>query len=445
MENKLKSEALEELAKLKQAKAALKSTLKKTNNQNNNNKIIKIKEDLRELIIAFLDKDRICYLEKEIETMSNIATIDYLEAWLDNDKYSRQRIYSFVNLKYVPEEEVKKFLKTKGLQNENKIQSIEKADEEIERIMAEQKLKYDKMLYHRHKITFDRILSARKFKELGYKHKRSPYKLWKNQKYSYAELNFLDLYTNDELMLYDILYYDQEKNTHKKTIETFKLAYEKYNSILKRLESVTSPTELTATFFNLYKLEKSNHFILKAKVARFLHYNAIDINTVIPDYLTRSFSPLFYIRLPFHKTRPLLGVNLSNQIINYKMIINQAYSEYVTNQTFFKMEKSRITIAYAISLYNYIVPVKTRKSWTEEDFKNTADFLINDYNMFDAFAPLDLSTTNTNIPDFYEYLLRIYNDPCFVTDFEELKKNRDDLKELLEDYKKRKRKQTPKE
>ena len=418
MENNSKSEHKEELKKLKESKSALKSILKKIKSKNN---IMDIQKRLRKLIIHFLDRYNILYSDNDLENLSNIATVDYLVAWLDNDKSLRQSIRAFLDQKYTSESI-----------NSNDVEKYDRMVENLER-------KSYNMNYNKHIIEFDHIIRARQSKESNSKHKRIPYKLNSKQKYCCTDLNFLDLYTNGELKLYDIIYYNQEKNTHKKSIETFKNAYEKYNMILKRLESIKSPNEFTITFFNLYKLEISNHFILKAKLASFLCYNAIDINVTIPDYLTYSFLPHVYPKLQLHNNLPSFAVNLSNQIINHKMIINQAYQGYATDQLFMEMYKKRVIISYAITLYNLIFPVSKRKSWTEKDFKNTVYFLKNDYNLFEAFGPLDLSTPNNSDLDFYEYLLRVYNDPCFVTDFEELKRIRQELQQLLKDYKKKKK------
>lgn len=364
-------------------------------------KIKKIQYRMGRLVVLLCDARYINIFSTEEKTdIINTLTLAYLNLWLENDENARQTIYSFSCKQFMLKDESKK--------------PLDPLNEDIRNQVTRGKNILDL------NILIQNLFSRR----IGI-----PYKMLNRKQNGGKEYSFLDLENmyalgNGSLDVYRNIFKNsrpyQSTCKNKKfgkvaREDIVKQSYENYDIYLSNIRNLInkdkkSPNvesnnrEFVVKCLLVWKNEYSYRFSLTAKLAKFLKDNNIPLNDVYIPQLIKEYCDLRSVPIVNKKEKMFY----SYFIKNYDGLIRSAYSmenDFCINY----IVKAREIVDEIFSLYCQIFKSKNLGSWSDDDFEDAAQFLIDEYGIEECLMPLELGEVTDKNNSYYSYIRKLFD------------------------------------
>ncbi len=234
-------------------------------------------------------------------------------------------------------------------------------------------------------------------------YKRFPYKKDNKREYNFLDLNFAEMYYNHYLMLYDLLFYKSKPLEVSNKKDALREGYEYFNKYLNHIKKLENKKEFVISCLQFFRFEIDYRFVFFYKLAKYMKqckYEPKDIAPLIDFCICKIRYYDFGIPLP--------GTAPSPFIANYEMLFNQAFnfsniSDYLNDEKFNLLVRSMIQSSSNAFYHCYSLYSEAQKSFSDADYDDIADFLINDFQILTHLS-LELDNSISDDLSHYEYV-----------------------------------------
>jgi len=257
------------------------------------------------------------------------------------------------------------------------------------------------------------------------------------QTHNFLKLAFLDMYSNNYLELYKLLFLRKNKLEIKKRAkndDALVEAYENFDKFIEKINTAKSDVEYVVLNMLYYKLEYTYRFNFARELAIFLKDKGLDEHTQIPrtllDIIQNCEVPIY------NNGRNVLLFCPSPFIYNYKEAIKKHFL-YVPDEkedlSYIRKARNIVNDIYVLLID--ILPIKELGSWTRKDFSDAKSFIENHFSDSLYLYTSDISKTEKRIRSYADYIRSIYSNPDFI-DQNLWEKGRSNLKSMIKEYNK---------
>lgn len=316
--------------------------------------------------------------ENAIKFIATSATLKYLEIWLTNSTSSNKKIYTFVS---------------EGL-------SREEYDNAANRCKA---------FYHASYLLNNNInLQNKLARNVNKKYKRLRYHRDTPQLFNGIQLRFMEAYADGYLLLYKYLFKCNPPLFIKSIqigLDPVRIGYDEYFNYIHRIKEFYLDgkyKDFTESYLFLRNFESTYQFLLVAKLAKYLIDNNLSIHH-IPFSLKCCFQCL-----PSRETS-----YINPYIMDHcDTLIDLAFG---TNHYEFFSSTIYLVRHMIYAVLSQTLPLRFYK-WTDENYKDAADFIFNNQNILCDNIFKDLKNTSDSKSQLYYGTIRfLYNSEEFIS------------------------------
>lgn len=321
------------------------------------------------------------YLKKEepdpfIARLASNVTAIYLLEWIENDPQCRQSLKSFILSPYSScDENIKRL---QGDMDNEQLAKLKRAEKKYSDLIALQNEEAK-----RNKLPFKRLVYQKNAQD---------------RLYNFIDLRYIDQYSQNKFprAFHDYLFHKQPPPISK--------ACEQYTELLAEIESLKSCKEAVISYFQLIKYELTHRFVLYGKIAKHRKNQSISKYESLPPYIQ-----IMIFAGAHKKSRHFIShkkIGNSIWLWKYDQFMDALFSSNLSEDRCYRLLEIREAMHTTLKIYNAFYPVKKVHSWTEKDFEDAFDFLINGLEVLDIFTPFDYDSKYKK--DYYD---------CFDTMF----------------------------
>lgn len=347
-------------------------------------------EMTREMLSVELDGQWL--MEEAENAVCNLATVIYLEEWLENDSNATQTINSFAYQPYRLQSEAKC---KRDLIREAEQESYVKA-------LREAEATYKSMHEQREKQAEAEDAIKQPLNEKGSNRAGRPY--------DFITLRFMELYAPSNnyprrLSIFDLLALRKHLmsvTSDKGGYNSLSRAYEDYYNIFKDIKDMDARRYVVASM-QIHKLEMTYHYHLFLLLAKWME----DCSDKETKQRLMDIAPLwarYKYSIPLNLSGECTEKKYEDQpydILSYMDLMRLLLREEGKTGSNYFVEYRRILLITVMQM-NATMPVREQPSWTDQDFSDAEQFFREAYPIAEKYASVDFEEVNKK-----EYLKRL--------------------------------------